>query len=172
MPPRVPLCEPGPHDDLANSIIARRGGWIATLDRVLLHSPPVANGWNIFFGAIRDETVVSPRVRELAMLRVAHLNDDKHNLWHHEPIGKAAGITDAEIDAIHSWPETDCFDDVDRAVLMYADAMTRDRYVPDDVFAGVRDRLTTRELVELTAIIAGYNCVNRFLVAMDIDREV
>lgn len=172
MPPRVPLRDPDPDDALANAIIARRGGWIATLDKVLLHSPPIANGWNVFFGAIRDDTVLDARLRELAMLRTAHLNGDEHNWWHHEPIARAAGLDDEEISAVRSWPDTSCFDDLDRAVLAYTDAITTDVRVDDDIFAGVRDRLDTRDLVELTAVIAGYNCVNRFLVAMDIDREM
>lgn len=172
MPPRVPLYEPGPDDELANAIIARRGGWIATLDKILLHSPPVANGWNVFYGAIRDGTVVAARLREIAMLRTAHLNGDLHNWWHHEPIARNAGMTDDEIAGVRSWPDSNCFDELDQTVLAYTDAMTSDVRVPDEIFAAVRDRLNTRELVELTAIIASYNCVNRFLVAMDIDREM
>ncbi|MGE0878259.1 MAG: carboxymuconolactone decarboxylase family protein [Acidimicrobiia bacterium] len=172
MPVRVPLYEPGPDDELANAIIARRGGWLATLDRVLLHSPPLANGWNVFYGAIREDTEVSDRHRELAMLRVAHINGDRHNWWHHEKIARAIGMTDTEIDGIRNWPDANCFDPTEGAVLDYAQTMTVDRYVPEELFKRIRDLFSTRQVVELTAIIASYNCVNRFLVAMDIDSEI
>jgi alkylhydroperoxidase family enzyme len=39
------------------------------------------------------------------------------------------------------------------------------------VFAQVRRQFDDRELVELTATVAGYNLVSRFLVAMQIDQE-
>ena len=49
--------------------------------------------------------------------------------------------------------------------------MTRDVHVPDDVFVRVREHLNEREVVELTATIAAYNCVSRFLEALRIDPE-
>jgi alkylhydroperoxidase family enzyme len=44
--------------------------------------------------------------------------------------------------------------------------MTREVEVPDSVFAGVRAILDDRELMELTATIAAYNLVSRFLIAL------
>ena len=49
--------------------------------------------------------------------------------------------------------------------------MTREIHVPHDVFARVREHLTERHVVELTATIAAYNCVSRFLEALRIDPE-
>jgi alkylhydroperoxidase family enzyme len=54
------------------------------------------------------------------------------------------------------------------AVLRYTDAMTLDVQVPEDVFAELRTRMSEREIVELTASVAAYNCVSRFLVALDV----
>jgi alkylhydroperoxidase family enzyme len=54
------------------------------------------------------------------------------------------------------------------AVLGYTDAMTLNVTVPDDVFAQVRKHFSEREVVEITATIAAYNCVSRFLVALDV----
>jgi len=44
--------------------------------------------------------------------------------------------------------------------------------VPEAIFAAVRRHLHDREIVELTATVAAYNCVSRFFVAMQIDREL
>jgi len=54
------------------------------------------------------------------------------------------------------------------AVLAYTDAMTRDVRVEEGVFGEVRKVLGEREVVELTATVAGYNAVSRFLVALDV----
>lgn len=182
MPPRVPLCDPDRSDETVRRIIARRAGdavrvdggeqWLATLDRVLLHSPPVADGWNTFFGAVRNGTTVSPRLRELAILRVANLNGDTHNRWHHEQIARGLGFAEDEIVALRRPAIAAGFDDLERAVLAYADALTTEVKVDDTTFAVVRDLVTTRQMVEITAIIASYNCVSRFLVGMGIDREI
>ena len=62
-------------------------------------------------------------------------------------------------------------DDADRAVIAYADAMTRKIQVPNDVFARAQTHLSERHLVELTATIAAYNCVSRFLEALRIEHD-
>lgn len=170
--PRVPLLPADADDDLANAIRQRRGGQLATLDRILLHSPPVADGWNQLFAAIREKTTLAADLRELAMLRVASLNGDLHNWGWHVPIAQEVGISDAEIDGLRDWRAIATFTDVQRAVLAYAEVMTTDIRVPDHVFSAVRQHLDDREVVELTATIGAYNLVSRFLVAMKIEREM
>ena len=59
-------------------------------------------------------------------------------------------------------------DEGERAALAYCDAMTQQVHVPDDVAKAVRDLFPPRQLVELTATIAGYNCVSRVLEALEI----
>ncbi|EIW77103.1 hypothetical protein CONPUDRAFT_146187 [Coniophora puteana RWD-64-598 SS2] len=60
------------------------------------------------------------------------------------------------------------------AVLAYTDAMTRDVSVSDAVWAQLKTAFTDegdgleQVLVEMTGIIAGYNCGSRFLVALDV----
>lgn len=54
------------------------------------------------------------------------------------------------------------------AVLQYVDAMTKDVRVSDDVFEMLKAEFTEKEIVEITATIAAYNCVSRFLVALDV----
>jgi alkylhydroperoxidase family enzyme len=54
------------------------------------------------------------------------------------------------------------------AVLRYADAMTLDVRVPDDVFAELKTHFSEREIVEITTTVAAYNCVSRVLVALDV----
>ena len=46
--------------------------------------------------------------------------------------------------------------------------MTLDVQVPDNVFAGLKDQFSEQEVVEITATVAAYNCVSRFLVALDV----
>ena len=65
-------------------------------------------------------------------------------------------------------PEEQGLSEQQRAVLNYTDAMTRTIKVPDPVFTGLRQWFNEREIVEITATIAAYNCVSRFLVALDV----
>jgi alkylhydroperoxidase family enzyme len=170
--PRVPLIDEKTDPALAQliaTIKSERGGKLLRLYQALLNSPPVAEGWLKLFTAIRQKTKLGGRYRELAILRVALLNGADYEYRAHLPFALQEGLSQVQIDAIQGWQLSERFDARERTVLAYTDAMTRGIRVPDAVFAEVARHFDERETVELTATIAGYNLVSRFLVAMQLD---
>ena len=157
--------------ELAERIRRERGGKVLNLYRMLLHSPPVALGWLNLFTALRQQADLSGRYRELAILRIAVLNGADYEFRQHVPFALAEGLTQGQVDALKAGAAPQGLTDADRAVLAYADAMTRQIRVPDDVFAAVRAHFDDRAVVELTATIGGYNLVSRFLEAIQVDHE-
>ena len=156
---------------LAAQIRAERDGHVPNIYRMLLNSPPVAQGWLNLLTAIRHKTTLAGRYRELVIIRIAVINGAEYERTIHVPIARKEGMSDTQIDAIADWQGAKVFDDADRAVLAYTDAMTRDVHVPDAVFAAVKKHFDARTLTELTATIAAYNLVSRFLEALQIDPE-
>jgi AhpD family alkylhydroperoxidase len=168
---RVSLVGEGERPELAGlieTIKAERGGRLLDLYRVLLNSPPIAEGWLKLFTAIRQKTKLPGAHRELAILRVALLNGATYEYRAHVPFALKEGVPQERIDALERWRDSKLFSPEERAVLAYTDAMTREIKVPDEVFSAVRAAFGERETVELTATIAGYNLVSRFLVAMQL----
>ncbi len=160
---------------LVDAIRARRGGRLLNLDRMLLHSPPLAAGWNGYLGAVRTELSLDGRLRELAILVVASLNGAAYEFHHHAPEYLRAGGTGPQVDALadpeQAVRQADLFDTVDRAVLQLTIEMTRGVAVADGTFAAVHAALGDRRTVELVGVVAAYNMVSRFLVALDITPE-
>jgi alkylhydroperoxidase family enzyme len=155
---------------LAARIKAERGGKMLNLYRMLLHSPPVAEGWLAFLTAIRQKLALAPRVRELVIMRVAVLNAAEYEFKAHLPFARAEGLSDAQLEALRTGRH-EFFDERERAALAYAEAMTRTIRVPDEVFAAVRRHFDERETVELTATVGAYNLVSRFLEAVELDHD-
>ncbi|KAI4933277.1 hypothetical protein J4E85_003682 [Alternaria conjuncta] len=146
----------------------RRGekGLIA-LDRTLLHAPPVADGWNSFLGSIRTKTSLPTSIRETAICRVAVLNKAWYEWESHSPILESAEVL-AVLNSSPRQPLADLGEKLG-AVLAYTDAMTLDVRVPDSVFEQLKTvGFSEKEIVEITATVAAYNCVSRFLVALDV----
>ncbi len=178
---------------LADRIAAERGS-VLHLYQMLLHSPPFAEGWLKYLTAVRHQSSLSGALRELIIMRVALLNNapyeaDQHapialreliimrvallnnapyEADQHAPIALAEGVDQAKLDALAQWQDCDRFDERERAVLAYTDAMTRHVQVPDAVFAAVSALHDPKDLVEITATIAAYNMVSRFLEALQI----
>jgi AhpD family alkylhydroperoxidase len=165
--------------ELVASIRARRGGALLNLDRTLLRSPPFAQGWNTHLGAVRRELSLSARLRELAVCAVAVLNDADYELQQHAPELLRAGGTADQLQELGQLgrvtqvaEEFAAFDTTERAVLQLTLEMTREVRVTDLTFDRVRAALgDERQIVELVGVIATYNMVSRFLVALDIDLE-
>jgi 4-carboxymuconolactone decarboxylase len=153
---------------VADLIRRRRGGALRPLDEILLLSPPVAEGWSVLLSTIRGELALDPALRELVILRIAVLNQADYEWVAHEPVARRVGVTDDQIGALRQQGGDVVFSPLERAVLAYADAMTTDVKVGQDVFDAVADLLDQKRMVELTAVIATYNMVSRFLVAMDL----
>ncbi|MGY1682275.1 carboxymuconolactone decarboxylase family protein [Geodermatophilus sp. SYSU D01176] len=166
--PRLPeAAEEGPTAELLR---ARRGGRLSALDRLLLHSPPVAEGWNALLGALRGATTLPADLRELVVLRVAVLNDAPFEWVSHEPVARRAGLVGSQLQALRR-PDAAAapvWTPVQAAVLAFTDASTREVAVPDEVFAGLRSHLDDRQVVELAALVGGYAMVSRFLVALQV----
>ncbi|MYN14004.1 carboxymuconolactone decarboxylase family protein [Pusillimonas sp. TS35] len=152
---------------LVEQIVAERGS-VLHLYQMLLQSPPVARGWLNHLTGIRHNTSLSGSLREMVIMRIALLNGAPYEADQHAPIALKEGMTQAQLDALDDWEPSTLFSPVERAVLAYTDAMTRNIQVADEVFDAVRKHFAPRQLVELTATIATYNMVSRFLEALQI----
>ena len=158
--------------ELIARIRGGRGGRLLNLYKMLLHSPPLARTWLDHIGAVRWQTQMDGKTREIVIIRIGILNNVEYVVKAHVPAyALAEGLTLEQCDALRDWRPSTLFDAPQRAVLAYTDAMTRDITVPDDVFAGLAKHLTQRQIVELTVLIGTYNMHTRVLQALEIDAE-
>ena len=177
MTTRLPLltdAQVGP-PELVAAIRQRRGGDLIDLDRLLLHSPAFALGWNEFMGRVRTALSVPPLLKELAMCGVAALNGADFEMHHHAPLYLAAGATEAQLAALHRLgaepgvAADPVFDATQQAVLALVVEMTRQVQVSEATFARARAALgNDQAMFETIGVIAAYNMVSRILVASNL----
>jgi len=157
--------------DLVEAIRARRpGGKLLELDRMLLHSPSLAKGWNAMFAAIRGQLALPAKLRELAIMEIGVLNKAEYEWVQHEPEFLKAGGTRAELDALRK-QDLGRFEGADRAALQLTVEMTRDVQPKQTTIDAVRRLLPDQQVIELIGTISGYNMVSRFLLAAGVDLE-
>lgn len=74
--------------------------------------------------------------------------------------------------ALSDWEASPLFDDVERLVLEFADAMTiTGREVSDELFARVYERFDDDAIVELTETVAWENASSKFNRALRIPSQ-
>jgi len=163
--------------ELIDAVLARRGArGLLNLDRMLLHSPPLTEGWGAFFRKVRGELSVDFKLRELAACATAMLTGARYEFNLHTPEWTKAGATPAQIAALENVDraaaDTANFDAAEHAVIQLAIEMTRNIDVKPETLAATRKALPgDQEMVELIATIAAMNMIGRFLGATGIELE-
>jgi AhpD family alkylhydroperoxidase len=156
---------------LVQRITAERGE-VLHLYQMLLHSPPLADGWLYYLTRIRQQLALPGDLRELVIMQIAHLNGAPYEAAQHAPIALREGVTQAQLEALPAWSAVaDLFTPAQQAALALADTMTRDIQVGAAQIARVRALLGERQTVELAGVIAAYNMVSRFLQALHIHAD-
>jgi alkylhydroperoxidase family enzyme len=86
--------------------------------------------------------------------------------------GMQSGATEDKIRAVEQAAISPLFDEMERAALAYAEAMTiTGQRVSDELFARVCKHFSEAQLVELTAAVALENFRSKFNVALGIEAQ-
>jgi AhpD family alkylhydroperoxidase len=165
------LLDAGAIQPLVHRIVAERGS-VLHLYRMLLHSPPLAEGWLALMTAVRQRCELRADLRELVIVRIAQLNRAPYEADQHRPLALREGLGADQLDALERWRDAgDLFDPLQRDVLALADGMTREVQVDAALIQRLGRQLGERALVELVATVASYNMVSRFLEALQIHSD-
>jgi len=139
--------------------------------RVLAHSPPLCEQFMRFGNRVLFKAKLDAKLRELAILRVAHLTRARYERVQHEAIAQRVGVTPQQVRATRRWQGSRAFSDLERAVLQFTDELTERIRVRQPTVRRVRRDLDEQELVELTLTIGFYGMVARFLEGLQVDLE-
>ena len=171
--PRIPPAAiTGPDADTASvaRISELRSGRISTLYRTLLHSGDIAAGWCALGTAVRWNSSLDDRLRELLTCYVARATDAAYEWEMHAPLARDTGVSQAQLDSLPRWRGCPTFDGRDRAALGFAEAVT-DGTVDDDTFDRASAVFERRELVEIAATVSYYVAISHVLQACGVTTE-
>jgi len=146
-------------------------GSVLHLYQMLLHSPPIAEGWLNYLTAVRQKASLPGAIRELVIVRVAQLNGAQYEADQHIPIALKEGVSQAQIDELGNWQASSRFSEAEKRVLALTDEMTRNVRVDKSLMESLARDFNRQELVELVATVAAYNMVSRFLEAFGIHSD-
>ena len=157
--PRIP---PGTRADIGrlNALIATLGGrgvgaaGPPNLFTTLARHRRLFLPWLMFAGRLMPGGRLPRRDGELLILRVAHNCGSEYEWRHHERIGRTAGLSAEQIEAVRSGG--DMFDERQQLLLRAADELHADRDISDELWDSLRARLSDVELIELCMLVGHY----------------
>ncbi|MES1022960.1 antibiotic biosynthesis monooxygenase [Gloeocapsa sp. BRSZ] len=114
--------------------------------------------------ALLNQGVLHPRLRELAILAIAHLESADYERVQHEKLASNLGITPHQLQAIRDGDfEAPILNNDERLVLRFVKAWWRTGIVDDATFSATTDRFSSDELVELLLLCGFYQTAARLM---------
>ena len=164
--------ERGPLRRIAYRMARKRLGQLPEPFAIAAHHTPVFSGMSGFEMALERSKRVSTRHKALGELRAAMVVGCEWCVDIGSMIARESGLTDDELKDLIDWQSSGRFDELDKLVLEYADAVSATPVdVSDELFDRLRAHFDEEQLVELTAAIAWENWRARFNWAFGVDRQ-
>ncbi len=147
----------------------------AVLDSALVwaRAPKLFLGVAFLYGMIdRKSSPLDPALRSLVTVRVSQINWCRFCVDLNTATLLERGAEPEKVAALENWRESRLFDAQERAVLDYAEAMTRsDRQVEDDIVEHLKGYFDDDAIVELTGLIAFQNMSSKFNSALGVPAQ-
>jgi alkylhydroperoxidase family enzyme len=150
---------PQPLDPVLQAMFDKRraqGGAIINLQLATGHAPKFMQASSAMAFTIRFDSTVPRRLTELTIMRTAEIVGSNYEINQHVPMFKMCGFNDAQLAALPDWKASTLFDDKERAVLGYVEAMAHGGDVDDPTFAALQKYFAPKEIVELTYTVGSY----------------
>jgi alkylhydroperoxidase family enzyme len=106
------------------------------------------------FALLEPGRALTPRYRELAILRTGIVGDSKFEYSQHMKVARMVGIAEDQLDAIKGWATSDKFDAAERAVMAATDELVARNLIEDATFAALKRHFSDEQIMELVFVIA------------------
>jgi alkylhydroperoxidase family enzyme len=125
----------------------------------LARHPELTRAFHTFNGHVLFATTLTPRQRELVVLRVAAVRAADYEWAQHAVLAGDAGITDDEVARIHAGAigVDDAWSPLEAALLRAVDELVADALVSDQTWTTLASELDDRQLMDVVFTVGAYD---------------
>ncbi len=166
-----PRVQPLGDDQLDDQFKKVMGDEPLNIFRTLGRHPGLLKRWLVFGNHVMAKGTLTPRDRELAILRVGWLCRSGYEWGQHVAIGKEIGLSDADIDRVAKGPDAEGWTAAEAALLRATDELHEDQFVSDATWAELTNRYSTEQLMDLIFAVGQYHLVSMALNTLGVQLE-
>ena len=137
----------------------------------LAHHPELTRAYHTFNGHVLFATTLSPRQRELLILRVAADRGAAYEWEQHVILAGDAGINPDEITRITEGPDAADWSAIDRAMLQAVDELLDDAMIADTTWAELAGALDEQQLMDLVFTVGAYDVLAMAMKSFGIELD-
>jgi len=136
-------------------------------------APKLFIGIAVLYGMIdRRSSPIDPALRSLVTVRVSQINACPFCVDLNSATLLKRGVSSDKVQALEVWKDSVLFDQREKTILEYTEAMTRSNLrVDDELVARLRGFLADDAIVELTGLIAFQNMSSKFNSAFGVPAQ-
>ena len=161
--PRIPPVEKGDWTDTQRAYLEphEQAGRLFNVFKTAARHPDLAKSIDaLAFGHINSESsTLSPRHRELLILRIGWLCKSEYEWAAHSRVARSIGFTDEELVRITKSPDAPEWTPFEATLLRAVDELHRDAFITDATWQALSAQYDTQQLMDLVATVGTYNLV-------------
>jgi AhpD family alkylhydroperoxidase len=123
----------------------------------LAHHPQLTTAYHTFNGHLLYNTSLTPRQRELLILRVAHVRDCEYEWAQHVVMATDLGVSAAEIERIRDGGDAAGWSALEAAMLRSVDELLADARIGDSTWTQLTAELSTQNVMDLIFTVGAYD---------------
>jgi 4-carboxymuconolactone decarboxylase len=143
---------------------------VAAVYRTYAQDPELYPSRQLLSEYIRAHATLSPRVRELLILRIGALCRNEYEWAAHAPAGRRAGLSEADIQRIYAGADG-TEDPFDGALLRAVDELYRDDVIREQTWKTLAARFDARQMLDVLITAAGYRMASVAMNAFGVQLE-
>ena len=141
----------------------QKDGGLLNIFRTLVRSPDGLRAFLWWGGYVMSRNSLSPRDRELVILRVGFLCRSGYEWTQHHRIGLQSGLSAEEIERIKLGAAGEGWTAAERALLVAADDLNRDHFVSNAAWAELTKHFSERQCMDMVFTVGQYTQVSMIL---------
>lgn len=151
--------------DWAAALESVRAGFATVLNvhRMMAHHPDLLAAWTPLRQHIATAGTLTPRHRELVILRVAALSGVAYEWHHHVDRASRVGVGATEIEAVRTSAAGDWPDEEEAALLAAADELFQGLAVGDEVWEALTRHFSIPQILDLIVTVGMYTTLAMFI---------
>ncbi|HEY2214059.1 MAG TPA: carboxymuconolactone decarboxylase family protein [Acidimicrobiales bacterium] len=138
---------------------------------ILAYHPELTEAFNHLISHALYFTTITPRQRELLVLRVASVRQSQYEWGQHAYLAGLAGLSPTEIERIRSEEGTEGWDPLDAALLSAADELVADARIGDDTYAVLSAQFDTQQIMDVVFTVGAYEIFAMALRTFEVDLD-
>ena len=172
--PRIKPLASDEWDDEAKealSTVTNKKGLALNIFATFASSPAALKSFLQWGNYVLQETELSPREREIVILRTGHLCKSGYEFHQHTRIGLRSGLSENDIEMIQQDVNEGEWSPSEILLIQAADELHADSFVKTETWNALADHYSEKQLMDIVFVVAQYTQVSMLLNTFGVQLE-